>query len=330
MKLMRATARSRAPTPRSREDAAFGYGAVLNALLAKGSRNTLRIGDTTVVFWAEREEAEAVVRGFFDPPVPDEKGEAAKVRDVLAKMAKGRPIEEADPGTDPATRFYILGLAPNAARLSIRFWLETTLGELGRHFQDWWRDLRLEPEPWNGRLPALWRLLYELAAQGKAENVPAHLAGELTRAVLIGGRLPRSLLATAIMRLRADQEVNGRRAAICKAVLVRELHLHDPSTREDYLVSLDPQDPNPGYRLGRLFAVLEGVQRSALGRNVNATIRDRFYGAASATPASVFPILIRNANHHLAALRKAGKGGLAFSLEREMGGILDGLEQTAG
>jgi CRISPR-associated protein Csd1 len=310
------------------EAAAFGYGTALNALLARGSRNTVRIGDATVVFLAEREETEALARGFFDPPGPDEKGEAAKIRDVLERMAKGRPIEEASSGTDPATQFYILGLAPNAARLSIRFWLETSLGELGRRFQDWWRDLRLEPEPWNNRLPALWRLLHELAAQGKAENVPAHLAGELARAVLTGGRLPRSLLATTIMRLRADQEVNGRRAAICKAVLVRELRLDDPSIREDHLVSLDPQEPNPGYRLGRLFAVLEGVQRSALGRNVNATIRDRFYGAASATPASVFPILIRNANHHLATLRKAGKGGLAFTLEREMGGILDGLSTT--
>jgi CRISPR-associated protein Csd1 len=112
------------------EAAAFGYGTALNALLAKGSRNTVRIGDATVVFWAERPEAEAVVRGFFDPPGPDEKGEAAKIRDVLERMAKGRPIEDADPETDPATRFYILGLAPNAARLSIRFWHETSLGEL--------------------------------------------------------------------------------------------------------------------------------------------------------------------------------------------------------
>lgn len=309
------------------EAAAFGYGTALNALLARGSGNTVRVGDTTVVFWADVQEAEALLRGFFDPIPPDAAGEEQPIRAVLEKMAQGRPIEDAAPDIDTKTAFYVLGLAPNAARLSIRFWHTTTFGDLARNFQRWWLGLRIEPEPWNGRQPAIWRLLYELAAQGKAENVPAHLAGELTRAVLTGRRLPRSLLATAIMRMRADGEVNGRRAAIVKAVLVRDRRLDDATTGESHL-SLDTHEPNPGYRLGRLFAVLEGVQKSALGRNVNATIRDRFYGAASATPASVFPILIRNANHHLTAIRKSGKGGLAFTLEKEMGGILDGLGAT--
>lgn len=306
------------------EAAAFGYGAALNALLARDSRNRVRLGDSTVVFWAEFEEAETIVRGLFDPPAPDDQSEAASIRPILERMAQGHPIREVAPDIDPATRFYILGLAPNAARLSIRFWLESSFGELAERFQAWWHDLRLEPDPWRGGLPAIWRLLHELAAQRKTENVPAHLAGEITRAVLAGGPLPRSLLATTIMRLRADRDLNGRRAAICKSVLVRELRRADSDIKEGYLVSLDPHDPNPGYRLGRLFAVLENIQRSALGRNVNATIRDRYYGAASATPALVFPVLIRNANHHLAAMRKT-RGGLAYTLEKEMGGILDGI-----
>ena len=158
--------------------------------------------------------------------------------------------------------------------------------------------------------------------------MPAHLAGELTRSILTGRRYPRALLAATIMRMRADRAVNGRRAAICKAVLARELRLDQSLPTEDHLVSLDRDEPSPGYRLGRLFAVLENVQRTALGRNVNATIRDRYYGAASATPASVFPLLIRNANHHLANIRKTGKGGLTYSLEKEMGQILDGLGST--
>ena len=110
------------------------------------------------------------MRGLFDPPPPDEEGEAAIVRDVLEEMAKGRPIEQAAPAIDPGTRFYVLGLSPNAARLSVRFWHETTFGDLARRFQEHWRDLRLEPPDWGGRLPALWRLLYELAPQGKARE----------------------------------------------------------------------------------------------------------------------------------------------------------------
>lgn len=306
------------------EAAAFGYGAVLNALLDRDSRNSIRIGDATVVFWAENDRAEKLVRSFFDPPGPDDKSEAAALRPILKQMAQGRPIREVVPDIQLDTRFFILGLAPNAARLSIRFWLETSFGELAAHFQSWWRDLRIEPDPWGGRPPAIWRLLYELAPQRKAENVPKHLSGELTRAVLVGGRLPRSLLGTVIMRMRADHDVNGRRAAICRSVMARDLHSQD-SSKEDEPVSLDPDNPNPGYRLGRLFAVLENVQRTALGGNVNATIRDRYYGAASATPAAVFPVLIRNANHHLANLRKAARGGLAFTFEKEMGGILDGI-----
>jgi CRISPR-associated protein Csd1 len=312
--------------------AAFGYGTVLNGLLAKGSRNKVSVGDATVVFWAEAPDAEAIARGLFDPPPPDDKTEAVAVRDVLDQMAKGRPIEEAAPDIAPDTRFYVLGLSPNAARLSVRFWHETTFGDLARRFQEHWRDLRLEPPDWGGRLPALWRLLIELAPQGKSENVPAHLAGELTRSVLTGHRYPRSLLATAIMRMRADRAVNGRRAAICKAVLARELRLDHPSSAEDHLVSLDRENADPAYRLGRLFAVLERVQLAALG-NVNATIRDRYYGAASATPRSIFPILLRGKNAHVATLRK-GRGSSKLRTpeaagkwaEAEIEQIIDGLD----
>lgn len=295
------------------EAAAFAYGTALNALLARDSRNALRVGDATVVFWSEVPEAEALVRGFWDPPGPDARGEDRQVRAVLEQMTKGRPLETTVPDIDQRTAFYVLGLAPNAARLSIRFWHTTTFGELGRNFQRWWSDLRIEPEPWGERQPALWRLLFELAAQGKTENVPAHLAGEVMRSVLTGRRLPRSLLSTAIMRMRSDRhdgsrrmserDFYGRRAAIVKAVLVRELRFDDPALGGCY-VSLDRKNPDPGYRMGRLFSVLERVQLAALG-NVNSTIRDRYYGSASATPRSIFPLLLRNSRPHLANLRKS-------------------------
>ena len=318
------------------EAVAFAYTTALNHLLRPDSRNRVQIADASTVFWAESPAPaeEALVWSLFDPPADDDgaldrsgtreprfdPGAAAEVRSILNQIAKGRPLRDAAPELRPETRFFILGLAPNAARIAIRFWHEDTLGNLARRFADHYRDLAIEPSPWRTP-PAIWRLLYETAVQRKAENIPPHLAGEVMRAILTGNRYPRSLLAAVVMRMRADHAVNGMRAAICKACLARDFR--KGIEKEDVSVSLDKANPNPGYRLGRLFAVLETIQTRALGGEINATIRDRYYGAASATPAAVLPLLLRNANHHLARLRKDGKGGLAFTFEREIGDILD-------
>lgn len=304
------------------ERAAFGYTTALNKLLERGSSNRVQIADATTVFWAEASKngenaaqaAENLFATLVDPPTPDDAQEAAQVRSVLEKIEKGRPLKEADPDVEEGTHFYVLGLSPNAARLSIRFWYEGTLGDLARGFQVHWNALYIEPTL-RQTAPAIWRLLYETAAQRKAENIPPLLAGELMRAILTGGRYPRALLSAVIMRLRADRDVNGMRAAICKACLIRN--------REDVPVSLDRSEENSGYRLGRLFAVLEGAQRAALGK-VNASIRDRYYGAASATPASIFPVLLRNTGHHLSNLRR-DRAGLAHWFEKEIGEIMSGL-----
>lgn len=327
------------------EGAAFAYTTALNHLLRPGSRNRVQIADASTVFWAESPSPaeEALVRALFDPPADDshpdkpkagelrfDAGEAAKLREILTQMTKGRPLEEAAPELSLGTRFFILGLAPNAARIAIRFWHEDTLGNLARRFGQHYRDLAIEPAPWR-TLPAVWRLLFETAVQGKAENIPLNLAGEVMRAILTGGRYPRSLLADVVMRMRADGAINGLRAAICKACLYRDARLS--GRKEDIPVGLNRDEPDPAYRLGRLFAVLESVQRAALG-NLNATVRDRYYGAASATPAAVFPMLMRTATHHIAGLRK-GKSAdwvkkpeqAAGWYDREIGEILAPFEQ---
>ena len=126
------------------------------------------------------------------------------------------------------------------------------------------------------------------------------------------------------MRMRADGEISGLRVALCKSVLARDRRKGVKGIEEEIPVSLDKESINPGYRLGRLFAVLENIQRAALGQQINATIRDRYYGAASATPASVFPVLFRNTQNHLSKLRK-DKPGLAHHLERELGEVVNGL-----
>ena len=316
------------------ERAAFGYGTALNALLERDSRNRLRIGDATTVFWAEADgvgedaarAAEDAFARLADPPTNEQ--EARKVADVLENIATGRPIKECVPEVRPETRFYVLGLAPNAARLSVRFWHRDDIGRLAKRIGQHWQDLRIEPQPWKTP-PAVWRLLCETASQRKAENIPPLLSGALMRAILTGNSYPRSLLATIVMRIRADREVNGLRAALCKAYLARDFRLD--FKKEDVPVALNRDEPNPAYRLGRLFAVLERVQRAGLG-NVNATIRDRYFGSASAAPNVAFPMLIRNAKNHLKTIRgRRGRQGqrLANWFEKEIGSILDGLADTA-
>jgi CRISPR-associated protein Csd1 len=313
------------------ERAAFAYTTALNQLLRPGehNRHRLQIADASTVFWAEArsaseepaaEAAEELFALLAAPPTDEE--ESARVRAILDAVEKGRPLAEAEPRLEEGTRFFVLGIAPNAARLSIRFWHVDTLGELAKRFREHWDDLAIEPRGWKTP-PAIWRLLREAAAQGKGDNIPPNLAGEVMRAILSGNRYPRSLLTAIVMRCRADTDINGLRAAILKACLVRTARIAI-RRKETVPVSLDRNELNPGYRLGRLFAVLESVQRVALGP-VNATIRDRFYSAASTAPAGVFPLLLRTAGHHLSNIRKGEKAGLAGWFEKEMGDIIGGV-----
>jgi len=319
------------------EEAAFAYTTALNHLLRRDGHNRqrLQIGDASVVFWAQADDArqaeaaEDLLGSLLDPP-SDDGQEAQKLRHVLDAVRQGLPLQQIDPGLDEGTRIFILGLAPNAARLSVRFWQVDTLGRFKDRLLDHFNDLRLEPPAWRTP-PPVWRLLLATApsrdGKAKSEDVPPQLAGELTRAILTGGRYPYSLLANVIMRLRADGEVTNTRVALCKGVLARNWRLGIKGTKEEPPVSLDHSNTDPGYLLGRLFSSLENLQRAALGSEINATIRDRYYGAASATPASIFPVLLRNAQHHLSRLRK-DKPGLATILEKEIGEIVDLLDTT--
>ncbi|MCR6630120.1 MAG: type I-C CRISPR-associated protein Cas8c/Csd1 [Magnetospirillum sp.] len=315
------------------EAAASNYGAALNALLARNSGTKMRFGDTTTVFWASASaggetsarKAEAVVAYALGV------SRASSAYAAAFKSGWGgggtfpelidirRTLERIDAVLDPGTRIHILGLSPNGPRLSVRLWHETTLDLLLARLAEHWEDLRIEPRAWH-RPPSPLALLQPVARRGDPETVPPVLGGEVMRAILTGGRYPRVLLTAALQRLRAGDPVTGPRAALIRAVLQRDVRHRGrgkqagPSftTAMEVPVSLDRQEADPAYRLGRLFALLENVQRAALGR-VNASIRDRYFGAASATPASVFPLLLRNTSHHLAVLRrKSGTGGWLF------------------
>jgi CRISPR-associated protein Csd1 len=257
------------------EQAAFAYTTAVNYLLRPGDHNRqrLQIADASTVFWAEARspdddaaaEAAEDLFGLLAAPSSEETldaQEAAKIADVLEKIAAGRPLQQADPRLNPGTRFFVLGLAPNAARLSVRFWHVDELGTLAERFRKHWQDLAIEPRPWK-TAPAIWRLLYETAAQRKAENIPPNLSGEVMRAILTGGRYPRTLLAEIVMRCRADRDLNGMRAAILKACIVRDDRKR--GEKESIPVSLDPHETNAGYRLGRCspFWRASSARRSA-------------------------------------------------------------------
>ena len=306
--------------------AAFAYTSALNKLLERGSPQRVQIGDATTVFWAEAADddsataAEELFALLAEPPIDAE--ETAAVAAKFKAFEKGRPLSEVAPNVREDTRFYVLGLAPNAARISIRFWYHETIGELARRIREHFYDLRLEPTPWRSA-PAAWRLLLETAAQRKAENIPPTLCGALMRSIFTGSRYPQSLLTSVIARIRADGDVNGHRAAICKACLARDNRLRLPE--EEVPVGIVTDSDNVAYNLGRLFAIYVYAEKSLADRN--ATIRDRYIGSASARPRIVFPILMRGYAHNLSGLAKGDslKQGAGIRADRAVGEVMERL-----
>lgn len=279
------------------ENVAFAYTTALNHLLRFDSRQKVLTGDTTFVFWAERETPVEHFLGnvFGDTVEPsDDPADTKEVRDFLEAARDGKKL----PAIDPDVRFHILGLSPNAARLSVRFWLVSSTGEISKNVGQHFRDLAIERQfDFDPEYPNLWRLLRETALQGKSENIQPLLGGAVARAIFTGEPYPQSLLAAIINRIRADHSINYPRAAFIKACLVRRFRLTQQNPME-VKMALNKESTNVAYRLGRLFAALEKVQRDALP-GINTTVRDRYYGSASATPKTVFPQLIRLAQHHI-------------------------------
>lgn len=306
------------------EAAAFAYTTALNRFLEKDSGHRIQIGDASTVFWADAskladvEVAEAMFSAFFDAAEDmqqEEKTGAKRIRERLEQIRKGIPLEEVEPDLGDV-QFHVLGLAPNAARLSVRFFYSGSFGELTRHYQKFVSDMRIEPPPPRDPFPPLWRYLRETAVLGKSENITPNLAGEWMRSILSGTHYPQTLLSSVLMRIRADGEINALRAGILKALLVRNFK------REKTPVAFDPKNDNKGYLLGRLFAVYEHIQTAALGAKVNATIKDKFYGSASAQPRKVFHLLESGSANHLSKVGKQ-KPGYKVILEKQVGAIMD-------
>jgi len=298
--------------------AAFAYTTALNHLLDRNSRQRFQVGDTSTVFWAQKEDAEAesVFAAVFGEQQDDPDARIERVRAVLSAVQSGQ-----FDGGRGENRFYVLGLAPNAARISVRFWYAAPLHEVAQRIRQWFADLKMVRGGKDPEFPSLFRLLAACAGQGKADNIPPNLGGDIMRAMLSGSPFPATWLNAAVQRCRAEQNVTYLRAAAIKACLNRSRRSSDSSFIQEFSDMLDLANPNPAYRLGRLFAVLEKIQEEA-NPGLNATIRERYYGAASSTPVAVFTTLLRLKNHHLAKLTHRGR---AVNFERLLGEILDGI-----
>lgn len=299
--------------------AAFAYTTALNHLLDRNSRQRIQVGDASTVFWAQKDDAEAeegFAAIFGEQDDPDARTE--QIRSLLSAVHTGK-----FDGGRGDNRFYVLGLAPNAARISVRFWHAAPLNVIAQCIRQWFDDLTIMRGPNDPEYPSLFRLLTACAALRKADNIPPNLGGDIMRAVLSGGPFPATWLNAAVLRCRAEQNVTFLRAAAIKACLNR-LQRFQPNQSHDkeLLPMLDLENNSSAYRLGRLFAALEKIQEEASQGGLNTTIRERYYGAASSTPVSVFTTLLRLKNHHLAKLTNRGR---AVNFERLIGEIMSGL-----
>lgn len=279
--------------------AALAYTTALNHLLAD-REHTQYIGDTTVVCWAET--AEPQYTDFFSCLMGNntQSWSDNDLSAALKHLANSEPCQELN--LDPERAFYILGLAPNAARLSVRFFYKNTFGELMKNVNAHYERLKIKrpAKAPTGFLP-LWQLLAETVNQSARDKKPSPvMSGATARAVWNNDRYPAALLNGVMLRIRADSEVNWRRAAILKAYYLKN---EDKDCPEEVLtVSLNESSTNIPYALGRLFSVYEAVQQAA-NPGINATIKDKYFNSASSIPATIFPILDKLCQKHLRKLR---------------------------
>lgn len=334
---------------------ASGYGVALNYLLSDRNPNRkIYLGDTTVVYWADTTDKHyaSAFYAFINPDFQQEqeeeteerKGERKRAKDaektlgdVAVEVQRGKAIDIAAlrEGLDDHTRFFVLGLASNRARLAVRFFLTEPFGVFAERIMQHYGDLKIEKEYANQpTYPSPYRILAECVspkATKRDEEVKKSwslLGGVFIRAILMGAPYPEGLYAAILNRVRHDTDedkrsikINYIRAAYIKAHLIRKFRRQGKNPYQEALqMSLNESYANPAYVLGRLFAMLERAQKAALGQDINATIKDRYFTTACASPASVFPILLRLSQHHL---NKAEYGGYLENQIQLLMGMLE-------
>lgn len=299
--------------------AAFAYTTALNHLLSD-REHVYRMGDTTVVCWARcgGDVYQNMMGWMFFGQEPAHT--LSDLQSALKGLCSGNAVELDGARLDPDMDFYILGISPNAARLSVRFFLRNSFGAFLRNAQAHQQRLEIVKPAYDkfDTIP-MWKLLDETVNQNSRDKTPApNMAGEVLRSVLTDTRYPATLLNGVALRIRAEHSVTRGRAAILKAYYLKNTHPDVP--KEVLTVSLNPDSTNVPYNLGRLFSVLEAVQSSA-NPGINTTIKDKYFNSASATPAVVFPVLVNLAQKHLKKL----DGGLRTYYDKQITGLLSKL-----
>ena len=288
------------------EYAAQAYTTALNTLLADRGR-VCRIGDTTVLFWAKGGGTGyqdcAWMSMFGNVSGQEANYKETDILSTLKDLSRGKSVDWDGERLDPDTRFYVLGLAPNAARLSVRFFWQNSFGTLARNVARHYERLEIVQPAFDKRptLPVGALLRETVNLNARTPEPEPRLAGDLMLAILNDTPYPATLLYGVALRIRAERAVTRGRAAIIKAYYLK--NSRDENLKEVMTMQLNDQTNYLPYLLGRLFSVLEAVQAAA-NPGINATIRDRYFNAASATPATVFPLLLNLAQKHLAKLDK--------------------------
>lgn len=296
------------------EYAAFAYTTALDYLLKKDSIHKLQIGSTSTIFWAEKSHPMEDALSHLISMNNDAEDSPRNMDDIRGLLTA--PKSGVSPILDDTTAFYVLGLSPNASRLSIRFWHHSTVKEMAGIIESYFSDIEIHVGKNDKPFPTLRQLLSSLGLEYKLDNVSPVLIGDFLRSIFEGKSYPRSILSTAITRNRAEQTVHRYRAALIKATLIRTYH------HKDLTMSLDKSRTDSAYRLGRLFAIYEYTQRLAQGKS---SLAERYYGGASSSPATVFPMLIKLNQAHLSKLEKE-KPGAATNRKKDIGEILDGID----
>lgn len=297
----------------------FAYTTALNYLL-KSKKHRILVGETHTVFWgSKRNELEEKFSLLFEEPEHiDPDSNISVVRELFFSIRSGAYIKE-----DDDIYFYVLGLSPNSHRISVRFWERGTVKSFSNRIRQYFEDFSITGDSKTPEYYPLQTILANISVLDKFENIPPLLTGEVMKAILSGTPYPASMLQMALNRIRSD--VTGRatriRVAAIKAYINRYYSFYPKLHMKEIGMELDTEQRSVGYNLGRLFATLERIQESA-SPNLNSTIRERYYGSACTSPASVFPTLLRLKNHHLAKIETKG---LVTWFEQKLGEVMENL-----